>query len=634
MKTVQRFGWVILLLALAVVLSWGLSTAETEKTLNPTAEGWELLYTHQNNWLKDVHFVNAQVGYAVGESNKPLWYGANSRYRGSILRTTDGGRTWEEMYTLPPKALELRAMRAIHMISEYEGWAVGDLGRILHTVDGFQTWDLQRSGHDKPQFDVFISPDGRYGWIGTSPNAGHLLRTTDGGRTWIAGMGNPAPWGASTESMDWINVNGRWYGYAVASVSGGGLFVRSFNGGVTWQRSRPDLAPGIHVHQVDFVDANHGWVAANHGRIYYTTDGGTTWNYAQVEANIHVMDVQFLDTQHGYAIGAQCPYPPNYWFQCTTSPDGTGKRINAKVIFLTTSDGGRTWEVQQLPGDSVPVGLYVLDPNHIWIVGERGMVLHYEGHAPLPTIPPPPNATPTNTPSPTPTPTATSTPTDTPTPTITPTPTSIYGPRHIILQEGLDGYNGVEDTYIERWWPNGHTNYGHEPYLRIRGEDKYGVTLEALLRFDLSFLPENAIIEQAHLELYSAASNRDVPGEFRAYLLRRRWEENIATFYTASREEPWEVPGALGETDRDPTPLTSVTLEKSHTWLSLDITEAVRKWHRGEAPNYGIIIQGFVVQGYPAVQHTFLSSEDRRVPLRPRLVLDYVIATPTPPPSL
>ncbi len=60
---------------------------------------------------------------------------------------------------------------------------MGDLGRILHTQDGFQTRELQRSAHDKPQFDVFISPDGRYGWIGTSPNAGHLLRTTDGGGT-------------------------------------------------------------------------------------------------------------------------------------------------------------------------------------------------------------------------------------------------------------------------------------------------------------------------------------------------------------------------------------------------------------------------------------------------------------------
>jgi len=65
----------------------------------PTASDWELSYTGQNNWLKDVQFISPQVGYAVGESKIPLWYGPEAKYRGSILRTFDGGETWEEMYT-------------------------------------------------------------------------------------------------------------------------------------------------------------------------------------------------------------------------------------------------------------------------------------------------------------------------------------------------------------------------------------------------------------------------------------------------------------------------------------------------------------------------------------------------------
>ena len=37
------------------------------------------------------------------------------------------------------------ALRAIHMASAKEGWAVGDDGLVLHTVDGWQTWEQQRT---------------------------------------------------------------------------------------------------------------------------------------------------------------------------------------------------------------------------------------------------------------------------------------------------------------------------------------------------------------------------------------------------------------------------------------------------------------------------------------------------------
>jgi len=620
-RRIPWWGFAGILLIVAFLL---VSFSQMPVNADLTATGWKLSYTGQNNWLKDVQFVSSTIGYAVGESKIPLWFGQGARYRGSILRTFDGGETWEEMYTQDSAKFELRAMRGLHMISPQEGWAVGDLGRILHTRDGWQTWEVQSSGHSKPQFDVFVSPDGRLGWIGTSPNAGHLLRTTNGGQTWISGMGNPAPWGASTESMDWLFVNGVWYGYAIGSVSTGGLFVRSVDGGRSWIRTTPALAD-VHVHQVDFVDPDHGWVAANDGRIYRTEDGGETWQYSQMDKNVHVMDVQFLDRFHGYAVGARCPYPPNYWFQCTDSPDGTGRRISAQVVFLTTDDGGRSWKSQTLPGDSVPVALDVLDPNHIWIVGERGMVLRYTSDAPLPT----PTASAVTPVTPTLTPTATATPTPTP----SATPTGLVGSGTLVLQEGVNGYNGVQDTYIERWWPYGYKNFGKDPIIAIRGEDKHGVTLEGLLRFDLHLLPRYAIIQRAELRLYSGAANRESPELFRAYMLRRPWDETIATFYTASRRESWETPGALGSSDRDPSPVGESIVDRPYTWLSIDVTSAVGKWVRGEVPNDGLVVQAFAIPGHPAVHHNFISSEDRHVNLRPQLVIKYSIATPTPTPS-
>ena len=36
-------------------------------------------------------------------------------------------------------------LRAMHMADAKEGWAVGDDGLVLHTLDGWHTWELQRT---------------------------------------------------------------------------------------------------------------------------------------------------------------------------------------------------------------------------------------------------------------------------------------------------------------------------------------------------------------------------------------------------------------------------------------------------------------------------------------------------------
>lgn len=60
---------------------------------------------------------------------------------GLIMHSADKGGTWECFNTGMPCP-----MNAIHMLNETTGWAVGELGTILHTNDGGKTWSVQRSG--------------------------------------------------------------------------------------------------------------------------------------------------------------------------------------------------------------------------------------------------------------------------------------------------------------------------------------------------------------------------------------------------------------------------------------------------------------------------------------------------------
>jgi photosystem II stability/assembly factor-like uncharacterized protein/tetratricopeptide (TPR) repeat protein len=58
-----------------------------------------------------------------------------------VFHTADAGRTWDVCAT--GSNVPLRAMT---FVDDQHGWAVGDLGTILATTDGGRTWQRQRSG--------------------------------------------------------------------------------------------------------------------------------------------------------------------------------------------------------------------------------------------------------------------------------------------------------------------------------------------------------------------------------------------------------------------------------------------------------------------------------------------------------
>src|SRR5258705_1533431 len=71
----------------------------------------------QGNSLRDVQFIDASNGWAVGEY-------------GTVVHTTNGGLSWYEQ-----EFARTDNILAISMISADEGWAAGDNGVILHTTD-------------------------------------------------------------------------------------------------------------------------------------------------------------------------------------------------------------------------------------------------------------------------------------------------------------------------------------------------------------------------------------------------------------------------------------------------------------------------------------------------------------------
>lgn len=200
-------------------------------------------------------------------------------------------------------------------------------------------------------------------------------------------------------------------------------------------------------------------------------------------------------------------------------------------------------------------------------------------------------------------------------------------PITIVLSQGLNGYAGTTDTWLNSFATS--TNYGAADRFQVRG----GGQASALVRFDLSSLPAGATILDAYLQMHTIGRSSVGPIDVGAFGLRRPWKENEATWLVAAAGDPWAGPGASNpDFDRLPTPsaVTSVsTLDGDYIW---NVTHLVQGWYADSSGNNGLILVGV---SSTLIAYEFQSSFGGYFQERPKLVVTYVegtveTSTPTP----
>lgn len=88
--------------------------------VTPDSVAWELKSVGAAYQLEGIHFPTDAIGYAVG------YNGA-----GAVLRSDDGGATWESQVARTGNRLN-----DVFFIDPLHGWAVGNGGTIVHTARG------------------------------------------------------------------------------------------------------------------------------------------------------------------------------------------------------------------------------------------------------------------------------------------------------------------------------------------------------------------------------------------------------------------------------------------------------------------------------------------------------------------
>ena len=218
-------------------------------------------------------------------------------------------------------------LKDVTFLNENLGWAAGSphwnqsekkfLGTILKTTDGGSSWIAQDAGIAETYYAV-VFLNSNSGWVAGSN--GTILHTSDGGAHW---------------TLQPVNTSDTFKGLE---------FTDPRNGWVTSVRP---------IHK-DWQGSDDDWEAA----IWHTSDGGQNWTRQTLPDNVSILNrIRFVDSKTGWAVGVK-------------RSDKNEIRFRHEGVAYRTKDGGTTWSEQFTPGPDITLtAVDFVDPQNGWVAG-------------------------------------------------------------------------------------------------------------------------------------------------------------------------------------------------------------------------------------------------------------------------
>lgn len=243
-----------------------------------------------------------------------------------VVHTINGGATWatDNVNTLGTQAANKIAhvgtrivvVSAVDLAHHYKAQSSIDSNVAsgwTRVTSGYVAAKGPRCIWSRNPNQTYVGGAGGYVYFMSNPTAAVTV-LTDGSVT--------------TQDLNDIRGSGR----TIVAVGNSNAVIVSNNDGRTWTLITGP-AVGVVLNTVEVVTSTIWWVGAANGKLFYTTNGGTSWTEATPDSSItNVSDVRFVDEIVGY-------------FTAT---------LSASVRLYRTADNGNTWRYDGAYVSSIP----------------------------------------------------------------------------------------------------------------------------------------------------------------------------------------------------------------------------------------------------------------------------------------
>lgn len=325
--------------------------------------GLALTIDSSAQWVKQNVNTTASLRGLSVVNEKVVW---SSGTGGTVIRTIDGGKTWNVMVVPGAEKLDFRDIEAFDAKTAYIlSIGNGESSRIYKTTDGGKTWNLQfKNTNEKAFFDAMACWDENNCVAMSDPvdRKFVLIQTKDGGKNWTSMDTSKMPEAKSGEaafaaSGTCLIAQGKNNLFLVTGGSDARVF-RSIDRGMTWAVSDTPIVKGtagsgiFSIALYSVFDIPNGIVVGGNyekpneteNNIATTLDHGNTW-VRTTGLSGYRSAVAFIDGVTIIAVG----------------PNGTD----------ISRDSGKTWS--KLGSENLNA-VAAKGKRSVWAVGPNGML--------------------------------------------------------------------------------------------------------------------------------------------------------------------------------------------------------------------------------------------------------------------
>ncbi len=291
---------------------------------------WFQQQTNTNCFISKIRMLNANTGFAIGDSSL-------------LLRTTNGGLNWEHINTgTTPDDFFM----GLHFINNETGWLCGGYmggfgnSKIIKTTNSGFNWSIQYYQTSTYFFNIWFIDENTGFVVGFD---GKFMFTSNGGVNWV----DRYVTGVDIWTIQFLNSN---TGFIAGNL---GMIRKTTDGGMSF--SLMNSSTQLRIASIFFTDLFNGYAVCDSETVLKTTDGGLNWVSQKLGSNIGYESVFFINQNTGYAVGN--------WFEIPTYK-----------LIKTTNAGINWFTVQQGYGDPY-FDIFFTDENTGWICGYNGLIL-------------------------------------------------------------------------------------------------------------------------------------------------------------------------------------------------------------------------------------------------------------------